>query len=73
MCLLFNRIKNVNSSGRNTFGTVKVQSAFICTFDEGSLLYQPVKKIKKVHLVAPGTNHVLKDTNWNGTNVFCFY
>ncbi len=72
MCLLFNRRKNVTSSGRNTFGAVKVQSAFICTFDEGSILYQPVKKLK-VHLVAPGTNHVLKDTNWKGTNVFCFF
>lgn len=44
----------------------------MCNFDEGSILYQQVKKKKKVHLVAPGTNDVLKDTNWNCTNVFLY-
>ncbi len=50
-------------------GTLKDK---ICTFDEGTILYQQVLKTKRYILVPHGTNHVLKGTNWNGTNVFLY-
>lgn len=45
----------------------------ICTFDEGTVFVPAsLKKKQKYILVAHGTNHVRKGTNWNGTNLFLY-